>query len=192
MRSIAVAAFLVFFFSATAHADFEAGIVKFEQGDFAAAYRELFPAAEGGEPGAQYILGVMALNGLYGAMDAQSAVEWFRQAAEQNHIESQVELARMYRDGNGVPRDLTEMVVWYSAAAAGGHVGAQIFVADAYAYGSGVEADLVESYMWFEIAGRYWGDLVQSARERVAAQMSDAQIAEALRRAQERFPLQAN
>lgn len=167
----------------TALADLESGMVRFEQGDFEGALAELQPAAKAGEPQAQYIVGVMHLNGMVGAPDAAAAAGWIRQAAEQGHIEAQVELARMYHTGEGVARDEAEMVRWYQAAAEQGHVGAQLFVADAYAYGYGVEPDRVQAYMWYEIAMRYWGDLALPARQAVAEHMSQSEIAEAVNRA---------
>ena len=168
---------------AAARADLESGMVYFEQGDFEGALAELQPAAQAGEPQAQYIVGVMRLNGMVGEPDAAAAADWIRRAAEQGHIEAQVELARMYHEGDGVARDEAEMVRWYRAAAEQGHVGAQLFVADAYAYGYGVEPNRIQAYMWYEIAMRYWGDLALPARQAVAQQMSDAEIAEAVNRA---------
>lgn len=166
-----------------ARADFESGVVKFEQGDFYGAQEELRPLADAGDPRAQYIMGVMALNGLAGEAQPNEGAAWLMLAAEQNYVEAQVELARLYKIGEGVEQDLSKMVHWYRRAAEQGHVGAQLFVADAYAYGQGIETDLVEAYMWYDVAMRYWGDLAVHARDVIAEHMTAAQVEEAKRRA---------
>lgn len=171
-----------------ARADFENGLVKFEQGDFFGAQEELRPLADGGDPRAQYIMGVMALNGLAGEPQPNEGAAWLLLAAEQNYVEAQVELARLYKTGEGVEQDLTQMVHWYRRAAERGHVGAQLFVADAFAYGQGVEADHVQAYMWYEVAIRYWGDLAVHARDVIAERMTPEQIAEAKRLAEQIQP----
>jgi len=172
--------------SAPAVADFASGFAKFEQGDFQGAVRDLQPLASQGDVRSQYMMGVIVLNGWGGTPDAGAAAAWFRKAAEQGHVEAQVELARIYRDGEGLPQDLGEMVAWYARAAEQGHVGAQLLVADAYAYGQGVEPDLVQAYMWYEIAMRYWGHLAEAARDVVGAKMTQDQIAEARRLAEQK------
>ena len=40
-----------------------------------------------------------------------------REAAEQGHVRAQHDLAKMYKDGRGVPKDLTEAIKWYRKAA---------------------------------------------------------------------------
>lgn len=167
-------------------ADFEAGITKFDRGDFAGALRELRRPAEQGNVKAQFVVGIIQLKGLGVPPQPDAAARWIRKAAEGGLVEAQVELAQLYRDGQGVPQDLREMVGWYGRAAENGDVGAQLLVADAYAQGNGVPRDLVTAYMWYEIAMRYWGDLIESARESVAEKMSQAEIDEATRRASER------
>ena len=185
---IAAIAVAVLFAGSAVAADLVTGLVRFEQGDYTGAMQELLPLAEQRDARAQYVVGVMLLNGLTGEIDAGQAATWIRRAAENGHVEAQVELARMYRVGDGVAPDDGQMVEWYRRAAEQGHVGAQLFVADAYAYGHGVPPDNVQAYMWYDVAMRYWGDLAQHARDVVEERMSPEDIAAALRLAEERFP----
>ena len=172
---------------APAWADFETGVVRFEQGDLEGAVRELTPVAVRGDPRAQYMLGAIFLTSATREAKITEAADWMRKAAVQGHVEAQVELARLYRIGRGVPRDPSKMVKWYEAAAGQGHVGAQLLVADAYAYGQGVEQDFVQAYVWYEIAMKYWGGLVQNAHNMVAAKMTPAQISKAKKLASARL-----
>lgn len=174
---------LIFSVTLPAFANFETGLVKFEQGDFSGALEEMTPPATQGDARAQYFVGIIMLNGLADEPRPEEAVQWLKRAAEQDYVEAQVELARLYRTGAGVPEKPAEVVKWYRRAAEQGHVGAQLLVADAYAHGYGVETDYVKAYMWYEIAIRYWGDLAVHARDVTAEQMTKAQIDEARRMA---------
>jgi TPR repeat protein len=164
---------------APALADFEAGIVRFEQGDLEGAVRELTPVAVRGDSRAQYMIGAILLTSAPSEAKISEAADWIKKAARQGHVEAQVELARLYRIGLGVAQDTGKMVKWYEAAAGQGHVGAQLLVADAYAYGQGVEQDFVQAYVWYEIAMKYWGSLAKNAHDMVASQMTPAQISKA-------------
>lgn len=178
---------LVAFFAviASVRADFDDGYRALQMGDYPRAVAELQPVAEDGDPKAQYVLGVMFVQGLGIARQPDLGVTWLRKAALQDHVDAQLELARMYENGDGVPGDDAEMAKWYRRAAAQGDVGAQLFVADLYVRGRGLQRDLVRAYMWYEIAGRYWGDLAAGAKRVVAEQMTPAQIAEAERLARQ-------
>lgn len=159
------------------------GIELFERGAFDEAAEALGPAVDQGDAVAQYILGIMYLNGMTAAPGDGAALDLILKSAEQGHQPAQTELARMYRTGDGTEQDFGEMMVWYERAAENGDVGAQLFVADGYAYGFGVDADPVEAYKWYEIAIQYWGPLAVRARDVLAEQMTDDQVAEGVRRA---------
>jgi len=189
MRYWLVVFVAVLSFVAPARADLEPGLALFEQGNYSAAVAELLPAAEAGDARAQYVVGIVLGQGFAGVPDPQTGAAWLLRSAEQGYAPAQVELARMYRTGDGIAENHAEMVKWYRRAAEQGDVGAQLFVADAYAYGYGVEPDLIEAYVWYEIAIRYWGHLAERARDVVAVQMSDAEVAQARSRAAALLPL---
>jgi len=164
---------------APAWADFDTGVVRFEQGDWEGAIRELTPVAERGDPRAQHMLGAILLTSARSDANIGEAAVWMKKAANLGHVEAQVELARLYRIGLGVPQDPGKMVKWYEVAAGQGHVGAQLLVADAYAFGQGVQQNFVQAYVWYQIARTYWGDLAKNAHDMVASQMTPAQISKA-------------
>jgi len=116
--------------------------------------------------------------------EAGASLALMTAAGEAGYLPAQTELGRIYRDGDGVAQDFAEAMRWYERAAGQGDVGAQLFVADGYAYGMGVTRDRIEAYKWYEIAIRYWGPLAERARELVAEEMSEAEIAEAKHRAE--------
>jgi TPR repeat protein len=52
--------------------------------------------------------GWLAIEGYGTATDFTKAAYWYRLAADQGHAEAQYDLARLYSDGKGVPRDHTQ------------------------------------------------------------------------------------
>jgi len=80
------------------------------------------------------------------------AVKWFRKAAEQNLALAQSNLARCYRNGEGVQKDEPEAIKWWSKAADQDEADAQANLGFCYAQGQGVPKDEVEAYRWFLLA----------------------------------------
>ena len=70
-------------------ADFAAGQRAYDQGDFAAAFREWRADAEKGDARAQYALGNLYRDGKGVTTDMLQAVYWWWQAAKQGHPEAQ-------------------------------------------------------------------------------------------------------
>ena len=52
--------------------------------------------------------------------DYAAAARWFEQAAERGLSDSQFNLAVLYENGRGVPKDLPEAYKWFALAARGG------------------------------------------------------------------------
>ncbi len=185
MKRMAWAAVLTLALTLPARADLESGMASFERGDFAGAVQQLRPLAEQGNANAQYLVGLMYLNGYVDPPSADAAATFIERAAEQNHLEAQTELARMYRTGDGVAQDAEKMAKWYRRAAEQGDVGAQLLLADTYAYGYGIPRDYVQAYMWYEIAIQYWGPLAVRARDVIGEQMPAEDVAKAVKLAGE-------
>lgn len=167
-----------------ARAQLAKGIELFDRAEFEAAARELSPLAKGGDATAQYVLGVMYLNGMVQPPSKTAAEDLMISSGEAGFDKAYVELARMYREGHGVEQDFAKSFFWSMKAADAGDVGAQLQVADSFAFGHGVKRDPGEAYKWYEIAVHYWGSLAVNARDLVAGSMSPDQIAEAKRRAE--------
>lgn len=164
----------------SAHADaLSDGIARFDRRDYAGAVALLQPLADQGEARAQYVIAVAFLHELVKPPAEDMAAGYMHRAADQGYLPAQTELARMYRDGDGVPQDPLASLKWYQRAAENGDVGAQLTLADAYAYGS--PPNYVEAYKWYEIAIRYWGPLAVRAREVLAERMTPEQISQATR-----------
>ena len=163
-------------------------------GDYATAARLFRPLADRGDAYAQTFLGIMYGKGHGVPQDYGEAVRWYRKAAEQDYAIAQSNLGVMYNTGQGVAQDHTEAVTWFHKAAEQGHARAQLNLGVMYANAEGVPQDFVQAYKWFELASQFSTsqkerrDLAVRLRDRVAAKMTPAQIAEAQKLAREWKP----
>jgi TPR repeat protein len=136
-------------------------------------------AAEQGDAGAQYNLGVMYGTGQGVQQDHKQAVKWFRMAAEQGDAKAQAYLGESYDNGQGVPQDYKQAVKWYRKAAEQGVAMAQYSLAMRYGRGEGVTQDYIQAHKWFNIAGASGYEVATKGRDLAASMMNPAQIAEA-------------
>ena len=81
-------------------------------------FEVLFERAEGGEAGAQLLLGRKYANGNGVPEDDVEAVKWYRLAADQGNAIAQNKLGLMYANGEGVPEDDVESYARYNVAVA--------------------------------------------------------------------------
>jgi hypothetical protein len=88
--------------------------------DYAAAAKWYRRAAEQGNAGAQYNLGVMYYQGRGVPQDDAAAAKWYRLAAEQDYASAQRNLGVMYYNGQGVPQDYIQAHIWFNLAASEG------------------------------------------------------------------------
>lgn len=124
--------------------------------------------------------------------DYAEAAKWFRLAASQGDAQGQIYLASMFELGNGVKQDYSEAAKWYRLAAEQGDGDGQQSIGISYYTGQGVPQDYVQAYKWFTLALAHFpvsdNSLTNMAhnnciewREKVAAQMTSIQLAEAQR-----------
>lgn len=158
--------------------DYAAALDALNRQEYAAARQQLRPLAEAGDAEAQAYLAALHLRGLGIAPDTETARRWYQAAAAQGHAVAQYELARMAERG-----DPAEAAQLYQQAAEQGLFRAQIALAGLYAAGRGVPRDPVEAVKWYNIALHMGLDPDGRQRDAVVEGMSEAQIAEAARRA---------
>ena len=149
--------------------------------------------ADLGDPDAQVSLGQLCFYGRDGvAQDYQQAIIWFQKAASQGDIWAQLHLGRLYETGRGVLQDFFEAIHYYELAAAQGDLNAQWNLALIYSEAGGRPVDLIEAHKWFNIVGSQippdnfdMRDEVVAARDKLAANMTPHEVAEAQRLARE-------
>jgi TPR repeat protein len=135
----------------------------YQRKDYEKAYQLALPAAEVGDAGAQYLLGVQFWRGRGVARNDATAAQWFTRAAEQNHSDAMTDLALMYQAGEGVEEDPKRAFLLLTKAADIGNLSAQFQVGKAFQHGIGVGKDLIKARYWYERA-----DALEATSNRVA------------------------
>lgn len=96
----------------------------------AISHDEALKGALNGDAVMQFIVGMDYAQGLNGVIVNQTAaVKWYRRSAEQGHAPAQSNLAYMYANGEGVPKDLVQAHVWWNIAGVQGLKEAKVSLA---------------------------------------------------------------
>jgi hypothetical protein len=143
------------------------------------AYAWCQKAAEQGDPVAMRNVGLAYYDGDAVRKDDKQAFAWFQKAAEKGDAPAQYDLGICYAQGQGTERDRASAVKWFRRAADQGISKAQERLGLMLAQGEGTIIDLVEAYKWLALAGEADEPNAPAERDRIAKQMSAAQIAEA-------------
>lgn len=120
------------------------GEAAFMKSDYATAWKELEPLAQGGNPKAAYWVGVLYSHGAGTKQDLAEAAKWYRKAAEKGYPPARFNLGfLLYREGRH-----GEAAPWLLSAAEDGVAYAQYLTATLYERGEGVPKDREAAYGW--------------------------------------------
>ena len=113
-------------------------------------------AAAGGDPRAQYIVGLRYAQGFgnAGKPNWEEAARWFALAASTGLAPAQYRLAVLYERGDGIAKDIGMAKSWYQRAAEKGNVKAMHNLAVAVSRESGT-ADYALAAKWYQEAASY-------------------------------------
>ena len=104
-----------------ARAEFDDGLIAFDEGDHATAPVIWQPLAEAGDADAQNALGDMYLYGRGVPRDPTVAIDWYERAAAQGHAGAQNHLGVIHANGYGVAVDRVTAFMWWKLAAERGN-----------------------------------------------------------------------
>ena len=135
--------------SASVAAELKKGVVTYEKGDNAEAFKIFKSLAVKGIAEAQAYLAVMYGKGLGISKDDAKALEWYQKATSQGHEGAQNNLGVMYEYGDGVSQDAAKAFGCYQMASAQGHAGVQYNLGRMYANGKGVEKNFSLAADWY-------------------------------------------
>ena len=129
-------------------------------------------AAETGDAEARYQLAQMYAHGYGVEADPQKAQEWYRAAAQQNHLAAQLALALLLERSAD-----SESIHWYQRAAAQGDAQAQFALGRIYCAGEVVAQDYQRGISWYHKAAEQdhalalvtLGNLFNAGMQHVAA-----------------------
>ncbi len=117
------------------------------------ALRLLHEAADRGYTAADESLGIFSEMGIGMKQPAPAeALGWYKKATQQGSLDAATNLALMYADGIGIPKDQTQALIWFRRAAEAGDATAQYNLALRYRRGDGVPQDYKEYRHWLMAA----------------------------------------
>ncbi|WP_440998148.1 SPOR domain-containing protein [Arhodomonas sp. SL1] len=162
---------------------YRSGLEAYRAGDADRARSAWRAAAEDGDGWAQYGLGLLHESGP-GGMEADTgkAVEWYRQAADQDVPAAMNNLGLLVARGAGVDQDPREAVKLWREAAELGHGPAAYNLAASYRAGYGIRTNMREALRWYETAAeRGVVDAAEALADYHAGQSDHERSQEALR-----------
>lgn len=95
-----------------AQEDYERGNAYWKAKEVDKALTYYSKAADAGNPDAQYILGLLCMEGKKVLQNYDKAIEWLEKAALQGHKDAQFNLASIYIQGKIVPKDTKKAEYW--------------------------------------------------------------------------------
>jgi len=157
-------------------ADFQKGLDAYNNDNYAIALRELKPLAEQGNANAQYYLGrtyEFGTNQIGGDRSGndETAVKWYRLAAEQGHAGAKSSLGNMYAEGSGVEKNYETAVKWYTLAVEQGDATAMLRMGLMYKRGEGVPRNLETSVKWYKRAAEKYRPTAEQGDARAAYEL---------------------
>ena len=115
-------------------------------------------AADLGNAGAQYNLGIFYRDGTGVEQDLAEALRRFRQAAEQGDAAAQCAIGQAYHFGHGVPFDFERAAHYFRLAVKGGDASAMTSLGVCYCNGEGVPRSFPTARAWLLSARRLGAD----------------------------------
>jgi TPR repeat protein len=88
----------------------------------------------------------------FNSKDYASAAKEFTPLAEQGNAIAQHNMARLYANGLGVPKDIDKALYWYDKSTAQGYAPAEFGLGLMYSSGDGVPKDPVKAAYWWQKA----------------------------------------
>lgn len=132
-----------------------------------------------GSTDAQVELGHRYFSGKEIPQNYREGIRWWTKAAEGGNAEAQWLLGGCYEIGYDEPKDLDKAIAWWRRAASQGYAKAQFDLGNCYHYGKGVGRDLTQAYVWYSLAAEGGSSQGRTHRDKLAPQLSPAQLAEA-------------
>jgi TPR repeat protein len=154
-------------------ADFKDGKRAYEQGNYAAALKELKPLAERGNPEAEALLGMMYNLGRGVPLDLAQAEKWYKAAADQGNAQAECQLGSMY-----LKKDTAQGIKLLKLSAEQGFGDAYLILGLAYLNMNtkDLPRDPVQADMWFRLASEYGDPMAAGQRKLLESHMTPEQL----------------
>ena len=116
---------------------------------------------------AVFLMGTAYDEGLGKTADIETAVQWYRRAADLGHGLARHNLGNVYFEGRGVAQNDSLAVHWWTMAAEGGDTIPQLRLGTMYEEGRGVARNLTEARRWYGLSAARGNADARAALERL-------------------------
>ena len=147
-------------------------VVKADEKRNEMSFEDTLRDAQNGDAIAQFALGNMYFVGKVVPRERDEAKKWLTKAANQNHIDAQFELSKMYL----YEEDDKNALEWTQRAAAQGHPDAQYAMSVVYSGGVVIPQDFVQALMWCILSADQGHKEAAVDLDLIAKNMTPAQI----------------
>ena len=135
-------------------------------------------SANRGYAEAQFKVGQIYGRGEGVPQNRNEASRWYIKAAEQGHPEAQYYMGYRYEHGKGITQNYAEALRWYTKAAEQGNASALDGLGGLYLAGHGVPQSQIDAYKWYNLAAASGKPDFIAARDKLAAKLTPAQLAD--------------
>jgi len=154
-----------------------------DRGSYTNAVRWYQAAADAGDAGGQFKLGLLHARGAGVPRDLTVAVKWLELSAKQGFPAAQYNLGVCWEKGLGTPqKSYQEALKWYQLAAEQKDAAAQKAVGVFYEKGMGVKPDLAEAYKWYALSAADGLADGETLRKNLAAKFKPEELVQAQKR----------
>ncbi len=136
MNKVCIAVCVSFLATATMAGSIEDAREAFINGQYVAALKIALPAAKGGDPAAQNIVGVAYNDGKGVEKDIPASIDWFKKAAVQGNVKAMYNLGLAYRN-DVTPPDFATAITYFEQAMKQDYPSAYTQRGDMYKLGQG-------------------------------------------------------
>jgi len=123
--------------------------------------------AQGGNPVAQFLVGMMYYTGDKVETDYQEGVSWFRRSAEQGFSDAEFSLGCAYYFGKSELQNYTSAVKWFLKSAVKGNVNALYNMGVCCQSGLGIKTNIYKAIKYYRRAAALGHDKAESAVARL-------------------------
>ena len=127
---------------------------------------------------AQMKLANMYLQGKGVTADSNTALFYYRLAAERDIAYAQYKLARLYLDGDYVEPDPEQALAWLLRAAKLGFIQAQVDLSQEYETGAHTPQDFIQAHKWLSIASSLTDTDLKPAMQALETRMTFTELAQ--------------
>lgn len=167
-------------FAGQALADVQAGVVKYEAGDYAGAIQDWLPLASENDPNALFNLGQVYRLGRGVEKDMAAARNYYERAARLGHVSAQGNLGTLYFFAEDTAlKDQEKAVSWWQEAATNGDARSQYMLGVLFFNGDVVGRDWTRAYAWMSLAASAGLPEASQAETSMLKHMTAAQVADA-------------